>query len=278
MCLPQLSGRSQGFPNIRTRLIYTYGALLYSGSHRSSPHGDSGQGWPILPQQEVCHGRYLLHQPVTTAHHCPQGTRRFQLVGCHADEVRHPAHNQTWMLVPRPLRANVVTGKWVLKHKFQPDSSFEKYKAKWVVCGFTHRAGVDFGETFAPVIKLGTVCTVLTIATNKNWLINQLYVSNAFLHGHLDKQMLNHQPVGFVDASQPDDVCSLSMSLYRLKQASRAWFTRFAQFTASIGFMPTRSDSSLFMYWRDTHLVYLLLYINDILTCSSSSHHRQARF
>jgi hypothetical protein len=66
--------------------------------------------------------------------------------------------NRTWTLVPHPLCANVVTGKWVFKHKFWPDGSFDKYKARWVVHGFTQRARVDFGETFAPVIKPGTVC------------------------------------------------------------------------------------------------------------------------
>jgi hypothetical protein len=156
--------------------------------------------------------------------------------------------NRTWTLVPRPSRANVVTGKWVFKHKFRADGSFEKYKARWVVRGFTQRAGVDFGETFAPMIKPGTVRTVLTIAANKCWPVNQLDVTNAFLHGHLDEQVYSHQPVGFIDSSMPDAVCSLSKSLYGLKQAPRAWFNHFAQFAISIGFSPTRSDSSLFVY------------------------------
>jgi hypothetical protein len=149
---------------------------------------------------------------------------------------------KTWTLVPRPLRANVVTEKWVFKHKCRPDGSFNKYKVRWVVRGFTQRAGVDFGETFTPVIKSGTICTVLTSTANRNWHVNQLDVSNAFLHGNLVEQVFSHQPAGFVDASQPDAVCSLSKSLYGLKQMPRTWFTRFALFTASIGFLPTRSD------------------------------------
>ena len=45
--------------------------------------------------------------------------------------------NGTWDLVPRPPRANIVTGKWVFKHKFKADGSLERYKARWVLCGFT---------------------------------------------------------------------------------------------------------------------------------------------
>lgn len=71
--------------------------------------------------------------------------------------------NHTWRLVPRPPRANVVTGKWVFKHKLHPDDSLERYKARWVVRGFTQRPGVDFGKTFTPVVKPATIRTVLAL-------------------------------------------------------------------------------------------------------------------
>jgi hypothetical protein len=79
------------------------------------------------------------------------------------------------------------------------------------------------------------------------------------------------QPAGFVDASKPDHVCKLSKSLYGLKQAPRAWFMRFAGFVKSIGFAPTRSDSSLFLYAHGTDMAYLLLYVDDIVLTASSS-------
>jgi hypothetical protein len=101
--------------------------------------------------------------------------------------------------------------------------------------------------------------------------VNQLDVSNAFLYGHLAEQVFSHQPAGFVDASQPDAICSLSKSLYELKQAPRSWFARFAQFAASIGFLPTRSDSSLFVYRSGEHMAYLLLYVDDIILMASST-------
>jgi len=81
------------------------------------------------------------------------------------------------------LQANIVTGKWIFKQKLNSDGSLERYKARWVVRGFTQRAGVDFGETFSPVVKPATIRTVLTIAASRCWPIKQLDVSNAFLHG-----------------------------------------------------------------------------------------------
>ena len=80
-----------------------------------------------------------------------------------------------------------------------------------------------------------------------------------------------HQPAGFVDAAKPDHVCRLSKSLYVLKQAPRAWFLRFAGFLATLGFVATRSDSSLFTLARGNDAAYLLLYVDDIVLTASST-------
>ena len=97
--------------------------------------------------------------------------------------------NRTWQLVPRPPRANVITCKWVFRHKTRPDGSLERYKARWVVCGFRQRAGVDFTDTFAPVVKPDTIRVVLQLAVSRAQPVHQLDVSNAFLYGHLDEQV-----------------------------------------------------------------------------------------
>ena len=72
--------------------------------------------------------------------------------------------NQTWDLVPRPPGTNVVTGKWIWTHKRRADGTLERYKARWVLRGFTQRPGVDYDETFSPVVKPATVRTVLSLA------------------------------------------------------------------------------------------------------------------
>lgn len=95
--------------------------------------------------------------------------------------------NHTWDLVPRPTGCNVVTGKWIFRHKFQSDGSLDRYKAHWVLCGFTQRPGIDFDETFRPVVKPATVQTVLSLTVSRNWLVHQLDVKNAFLHGTLQE-------------------------------------------------------------------------------------------
>ena len=178
--------------------------------------------------------------------------------------------NHTWDLVPRPPRANIVTGKWIFKHKFNADGTLERYKARWVLRGFTQRPGVDFAETFSPVVKPATVRTVLSLALSRRWPIHQLDVKNAFLHGTLSETVYCAQPSGFEDSAHPDFVCRLNKSLYGLKQAPRAWYSRFATFLLSLGFVKAKTDTSLFVYQRGSDLVYLLLYVDDIVLTASS--------
>ena len=95
--------------------------------------------------------------------------------------------NQTWDLVPCPSGGNVVTGKWIWTHKRRADSTLEHYKARWVLRGFTQRPGVDYDETFSPVVKPATVRTVLSLALSRSWPVHQLDIKNAFLHDTLSE-------------------------------------------------------------------------------------------
>jgi hypothetical protein len=80
--------------------------------------------------------------------------------------------NRIWDLVPRPRGSNVVTSKWVFTHKSLSDGTFGRYKARWVLRRFTQRPGVDYDETFNPVVKPTTVRMVLTIAASRDWRFN----------------------------------------------------------------------------------------------------------
>jgi hypothetical protein len=179
--------------------------------------------------------------------------------------------NHTWDLVPRPPDTNVVTDKWLFHLKLTLDGSLDRYKARWVLRGFTQRPGVDYDETFSPIVKSASVRVVLSLALSRNWAIPHLDVKNAFLHGAMTKNVYCSQPTGFIDAANPDLVSRLNRSLYDLKQMSQAWYSRFATYLASIGFVEAKSDTSLFIYRWGEDLVYLLLYVDDILLTTSTT-------
>jgi len=186
------------------------------------------------------------------------------------DEYKALVDNGTWRLIPRPPRANIVSGKWIFKHKYHSDGSLARHKARWVVRGFSQQYGIDYEETFSPVVKPATIRVVLSIAASRAWPIHQLDVKNAFLHGHLNETVYCQQPPGFVDPAAPDHVCLLQKSLYGLKQAPWAWHQRFATFIQTLGFVTSVSDTSLFVFKEGTSVAYLLLYVDDIVLTASS--------
>jgi hypothetical protein len=176
--------------------------------------------------------------------------------------------NGTCELVPRPRGSNFITDKWVFTHKFLSDGTFDRYKAHWVLRDFTQRPGVDYDEIFSPVVKPATVRTVLILTTSRTWPIQQLDVKNAFLHSTLSEMVFCSQPTGF---AKPDLVCRLNKTLYRLKHAPRAWYSRFTTYLTSLGFIEAKLDTSLFILHRGPGMVYLLLYVDDIILTAPSS-------
>jgi histone deacetylase 1/2 len=92
------------------------------------------------------------------------------------DEYNALIGNDTWSLVPKPAGVNVVTGKWIFRHKFNADGTLARYKARWMVRGFTQQAGVDYEETFSPVVKPTTIRVVLNLSTSSSWPIHQMDV------------------------------------------------------------------------------------------------------
>jgi hypothetical protein len=115
----------------------------------------------------------------------------------------------------------VVTSKLLFRHKLTSYGSLDRYKARWVLWGLTQCPRVDYDETFSLIIKFATV-RALSLTLSWDWLIHQLDVKNAFLHGTLMENVYCSQPTVFIDVAHQDLVCQLNYSLYGLKQATQA--------------------------------------------------------
>jgi hypothetical protein len=177
--------------------------------------------------------------------------------------------NQTWQLVPPHSSQNLIGCKWVFRTKRKADGSVERHKARLVAKGFHQQPGVDYDETYSPVVKPTTICTVLSITISSGWPLCQIDIQNAFLHGTLTEQVFMTQLPGYHHPSYPHHVCKLQKALYELKQAPRAWFSRLSTRLIALGFHGSRSDSSLFIYKDSGMIMYVLIYVDDIIiTCS----------
>ncbi|GAA0183974.1 transmembrane signal receptor [Lithospermum erythrorhizon] len=186
------------------------------------------------------------------------------------EEYNALIHNRTWSLVLSPPSHNLIGCKWIFKTKLHLDGSIERYKARLVAQGFKQLSSIDYDQTFSPVTKPTIIRLILSPAISDNWPIRQLDIKNAFLNGHLAETVYLKQPPGFIHPNFPNHVCRLHKSLYGLKQAPRSWFETFSSFFLR-GFVQSKVDSSLFNFRSGTSLVYLLVYVDDIIIIGSSS-------
>ncbi|RVX23193.1 Retrovirus-related Pol polyprotein from transposon RE1 [Vitis vinifera] len=149
--------------------------------------------------------------------------------------------NKTWVLVPPPPNQNIIGCRWVYKLKYKPDGTVERYKARLVAKGFHQTPGFDYFETFSPVVKPTTIRVVLSLALTP----------------------------GFVDPSKPNFVCKLTKALYGLKQAPRAWFTKLSSALVKWGFSMSQADTSMFVYYNNSVMLVVLVYVDDIIVTGS---------
>lgn len=181
--------------------------------------------------------------------------------------------NSTWTLVPSSEAQNLIGRKWVYRTKYKPNGSIARLKARLVAKGFHQRPGIDYCETFSPVLKHATLRLVLSLAISQNWSLRQLDVNNAFLQGHLHENVFMSQPSGFANPEFPTHVCKLNKAIYSLRQASRAWYDELKSYLISLKFKPTISDSSLFLLKTSSSIILVLVYIDDIIVTGSSPAH-----
>ena len=138
------------------------------------------------------------------------------------EEMDSLMDNETWTLTNLPPGRQAIENRWVYKLKLDGEGKVRRFKARLVAKGFTQRPGIDFHETFSPVVKYESLRAILSIAAVLDLEMLQLDVKTAFLNGDLDEDLYMTQPEGFIAPGHEEKVCKLKRSLYGLKQASRA--------------------------------------------------------
>jgi hypothetical protein len=145
-------------------------------------------------------------------------------------EIAQLVKYNTWEVTPRSgvprmpdgTEQSVLKGTWAFKLK-----RLLKFKARYCCRGETQQEGVDFFETYAPVVQWSTVQMLLTMVLSKGWTTKQVDYTNAFAQANLTDEVYLEQPRGFDSVKNHiDNVLRLQKSLYGLRQAPQTFFEK----------------------------------------------------
>lgn len=178
----------------------------------------------------------------------------------------------TWKPEELPPNKTPLTTRWLFKKKFDPLNNKQIYKARLVVRGCQQKQNVDYDESYAPVPKMSTFRTMLSIAMNNGWQIFQLDIQTAFVNRSIDRNIYIEILQGVkVNKKDKRKVLKLERALYGLKQTPLQWYKCLTDKLKILKFKQCKLDFCLFKNMHgDTH-TYLLVYVDDIIITGNSS-------
>jgi hypothetical protein len=174
-------------------------------------------------------------------------------------EITALEKGNTWSPLLRsslPQGANVLPGTWALKIKRYPDGRVRKFKGRYCVRGDKQIKGVDYNETYAPVVSWTTVRMMLVMAATQGLRTTQIDFTNAFVQADIKEDVYIELPSGFGSPIDGDYILKLNKNLYGLCQAPKSWFDKLAGELQGLGFVASVSDPCMFVHPDMVVLVY----------------------
>ena len=181
------------------------------------------------------------------------------------DEIESIVKNKTWTLVDLPPNRKPIGCRWIFKIKHNASGNVERYKARLVAKGYSQTHGIDYDETFAPVVKFSSIRILLAIAARHNLEIQQMDVKTAYLNRELEEDIDMRQPEGFIKVGEEHKVCKLQRSLYGLKQAGRSWYKKIDAYLEELGLKRSNLDNCVYHQKKGKDMLFIALYVDDLL-------------
>lgn len=187
-----------------------------------------------------------------------------------AEELQSFKENDAWELSNPPQDVRVVQCKWVLRKKYDCDNNI-RFRARLVAKGFSQVQGVDYTDTFSPVVRHTTLRLLFALSVQLNLDITHLDVTTAFLYGILEEDIYIQIPEGFSETVEKGQVLKLKKSMYGLKQSSRVWYKRVEECLLKIGFVKSKIEPCMFLKTQDKLKTIVTLYVDDFFIFSNDS-------
>lgn len=176
-------------------------------------------------------------------------------------EVNTLVQQRTWTSIPRTTSMNVLKGTWVFKLKRLPDGTPLKFKARFCARGDLQQEGVDYFETYAPVVQWSTIRLLLSTVLTEGWATRQVDYTNAFAQAEIKEEVYLEFPRMFGPKSGNNVVLKLLKSLYGLKQAPRTFFEKLRAGLLERGYSQSIVDPCLFL----KRGIMCVVYVDDTI-------------
>lgn len=197
----------------------------------------------------------------TSVKEATQGNEAEQWNGAMHEEMDSLLHNQTWTLTELPPGRKAIRSKWVFKLKRDQQGNIARYKARLVAKGCSQVKGIDYDETFSPVVRYASLRFLFALAVKKGLRCHQMDAITAYLHGELDEDIFMQQPEGYQDGSSR--VCKLNRGIYGLKQAGRLWNLKLDKALTKFGLTKSKLDPCI--YYNKSIDLIVAIYVDDFL-------------
>lgn len=184
------------------------------------------------------------------------------------EEISSLTKNETWNLADLPKDKKAINNAWIYRTKYKKNGEVDRYKARLVIKGCAQVYGIDYKETFSPVVKYDSIRLILTIAAAKQLTLRQFDIKTAFLYGDLEEEIFMCQPKGYEDGTKK--VCQLQRSLYGLKQAPRCWNKKFKTMLLNFNLKETKADSCVFVSNKNKQLLIVAIVVDDGLVAGTN--------
>ncbi len=173
--------------------------------------------------------------------------------------------NKTFSLVQRKPGMDVIPCKYVFKVKNGGP------KVRIVAKGFRQKYGVNYFDTYSPVVGFATVRCFFAYVAHLNLECDQMDVVTAFLNGELNETVYMEVPSGFANEGTNDKVCLLHKAIYGLKQAPKQWFAKINSFLVEdMKFKSCYQEPCLYVRHRSSEVLIIVLYVDDLLIAGNS--------
>ncbi|KAI2509164.1 hypothetical protein MHU86_5283 [Fragilaria crotonensis] len=181
-------------------------------------------------------------------------------------EIQTLVGQRTWEAVTRPKDKPILKGTWAFKLKRLPDGTPYRYKARFCARGDMQTEGVDFFETYAPVVQWSTIRLLLSTVLTEGWTTRQVDYTNAFAQAELKEEVYVEYPRLFGPKSGTDKVLHLLKSLYGLRQAPRTFFEKLKAGLEERDWRQSEIDPCLFMKSG----MMCVVYVDDTIFASAN--------